>query len=170
MNEINIRRSIRRFTDKPLTDMQIEQLLKAAMQAPSAGNAQTWEFVVVKNKNTFLKIMNIHPYATPLQTADTAIVVCGNTRRERYDGFWVQDCSAAIQNLLLKAVSLNLGAVWLGIHPIQERVDALSALLELPKDIIPLGIVAVGHPAEGYENQYIDRFHPEYIHNEKWSK
>ena len=106
MNELNIRRSIRRFTDKPVTEEQMEQLLRAAMQAPSAGNAQTWEFVVVKNKNTFVKIMNIHPYATPLQTADAAIVVCGNTNRERYDGFWVQDCSAAMQNLLLKAVEL----------------------------------------------------------------
>ena len=168
MKEINNRRSIRRFAEKPLTDAQLEQLLRAAMQAPSAGNAQTWDFVVVKNKNTFVKIMNIHPYATPLQTADAAIVVCGNTNRERYDGFWVQDCSAAIENLLLKAVDLNLGAVWLGIYPLQERIDGLSTLLGLPAGVIPLGVIAVGHPAEGYENQFVDRFHPEYIHNEKW--
>jgi len=168
MKEINNRRSIRRFAEKPVTDAQLEQLLRAAMQAPSAGNAQTWDFVVVKNKNTFVKIMNIHPYATPLQTADTAIVVCGNTNRERYDGFWVQDCSAAIENLLLKAVDLNLGAVWLGIYPLQERIDGLSTLLGLPAGVIPLGVIAVGHPAEGYENQFVDRFHPEYIHNEKW--
>ena len=168
MNELNIRRSIRRFTDKPVTEEQIEQLLRAAMQAPSAGNAQTWDFVVVKNKNTFVKIMNIHPYATPLQTADAAIVVCGNTNRERYDGFWVQDCSAAMQNLLLKAVELNLGAVWLGIYPIEERVQGLASLLNLPEGVIPMGIAAVGHPAEGHENQFVDRFHPEYIHKEKW--
>ncbi|MBP0962691.1 MAG: nitroreductase family protein [Oscillospiraceae bacterium] len=168
MNELNIRRSIRRFTNEPVTDAQMEQLLRAAMQAPSAGNAQTWDFVVVKNKATFEKIIDIHPYATPLQTADAAIVVCGNTSRERYDGFWVQDCSAAMQNLLLKAVELGLGAVWLGIHPIAERVEGLAALLDLPKGVIPLGIAAVGHPANGQQNQFVDRFHPEYIHKEKW--
>ena len=168
MNEIFIRRSLRRFTDRPLSQQELEQLLRAAMQAPSAGNAQPWEFVVVKNKTTFEKIIEIHPYASPLNTADAAIVVCGNTNRERFAGFWVQDCSAALQNLLLEAVSLNLGAVWLGIHPIQQRVEDLAALLKLPEGVIPLGIVAVGHPAEGQNNQFTDRFDPSRIHYENW--
>ena len=169
MNEIYTRRSLRRFTNQPLSDKEIEQLLRAAMQAPSAGNCQPWEFIVVKNKSTFEKIIDIHPYATPLDTADAAIVVCGNTGRERFPGFWVQDCSAALQNLLLEAVSMDLGAVWLGIHPIQQRVEDLSALLGLPKEVIPLGIVAVGHPAAGQKNLFTDRFDPSRIHHEKWN-
>ena len=169
MNEIYTRRSLRRFTGQPLTEKELEQLLRAAMQAPSAGNSQPWEFVVVKNKATFEKIIDIHPYATPLDTADAAIVVCGNTNRERFAGFWVQDCSAALQNLLLEAVTMNLGAVWLGIYPNEQRVTDLSALLNLPEGVIPLGIVAVGHPAEGQKNQFTDRFDPSRIHHEKWN-
>ena len=86
------------------------------MRAPSAGNEQPWEFIVVKSKETMQKIREFHIYSQPLDTAACAVVVCGNQTKERFPGYWVQDCSAATQNLLLEAVHLGLGAVWMG-HP-----------------------------------------------------
>lgn len=168
LKEIETRRSIRRFTQSPLTDSQLEQLLRAAMQAPSARNQQPWEFVVVKNRETFEKIVALHPYASPLMTAAAGIVICGDTRRELSPGYWVQDCSAATQNLLLEAVHMGLGAVWLGIYPRDDRVEGLAKLLKLPEHVLPLAVVAVGHPDEGVENKFVDRFDPDRIHKEMW--
>ena len=168
LKQLETRRSLRRFTNEPVSDQQLEQLLRAAMQAPSARNQQPWEFVVVKNKETFAKIQQIQPFSSPLQTADTAVVICGNTERELSPGYWVQDCAAATQNLLLEAVHLGLGAVWMGFYPREDRVEGLQALLNLPEHVLPLAVVAVGHPDEGVENKFVDRFDPDRIHCESW--
>ena len=166
MKEIFSRRSIRKFTGEPVSDLHLEKLLRAAMNAPSACNEQPWEFVVIKNRDIFQQIRTFQPFSAPLDTADLAIVVCGDTTRQRYDGFWVQDCSAATQNLLLEAEHLGLGAVWMGLHPIQDWTDKMKALLALPEAVVPLGMIAVGHPAARVEPA--DRYQPERIHFDKW--
>ena len=166
MKEIFARRSVRKFTEEPVSDAQLEKLLRAAMNAPSACNEQPWEFVVIKDKLTFLEIRRFQRFSMPLNTAALAIVVCGDTTRQRFDGFWVQDCSAATQNLLIEAEHLGLGAVWMGLHPIDMWTRRMKELLALPEKVVPLGIIAVGHPDEHPEPA--DRFQPERIHYEKW--
>lgn len=148
MQAILSRRSIRRYTDQPLPEALITDLLKAAMSAPSAGNQQPWQFVVINERGILDKIAQFHPYARMLLEAPAAILVCGDLKLETSKGYWVQDCSAATQNLLLAAHASGLGAVWLGVYPREERVVALRALLGLPEHIAPLALVAVGYPAE----------------------
>ena len=101
-----------------------------------------------------------------LKDAPLAIVVCGDERLERYKGFWVQDCSAATQNLLLAAHAVGLGAVWLGVYPVQQRVAKTQDLLGLPEGVIPLAIIAVGHPAE--RKPPADRYDASRVHRNSW--
>lgn len=150
ISNIMTRTSIRLFTDEPLTDSQIETLLRAGMAAPSAVNKQPWKFVVVKNKPILQQIADSLPN-TRLSSAVCAIVVCGDMTKT-LDGvareFWIHDCSAATENILLAAHALELGAVWAGIFPNPDRVDKLRGLIDLPETQIPLCVIAIGHPAE----------------------
>jgi nitroreductase len=150
ISNIMTRTSIRSFTDEPLTDSQIETLLRAGMAAPSAVNKQPWKFVVVKNNPLLRQIADSLPN-TRLASAVCAIVVCGDMTKT-LDGvahdFWIHDCSAATENILLAAHALELGAVWAGIFPNPDRVDKLRGLIDLPETQIPLCVIAIGHPAE----------------------
>ena len=166
MEAVLKRRSIRQFTDRPIAQDDLNTLLRAAMMAPTARNCQEWEFVVVRNKETFKKMMHVHPYAKMLEQADCAIIVCGNTQREHAPGYWMADCGAATQNILLAATSLGIGSVWLGVYPNEERMKGLAALLGLPDYVKPLNIIALGYPAEKKEE--VDRFDPAKIYTEKW--
>lgn len=143
------RRSIRKYTDAPVQKEDILCLLQAAMAAPSASNRKSWEFVAVTDGEVLAKLRR--PLIFGRYDAPAAIVVCGNTRRA-WPGpgrdFWIQDCSAATENILLAATGLGLGAVWIGVHPIKPFVKAVSGLLGLPKHLIPLCVVYIGHPAE----------------------
>ncbi len=160
------RRSIRKYTGQPVTDETIETLLRAGMAAPSAGNEQPWHFVVIRDRATLEAITRFHPYAQMLHGADCAIVVCGDTALERYRGFWVQDCSAAAENMLLTVQDLGLGSVWVGVYPMADRVEPLKQLLGLPESVIPLGILPLGYPAE--QKNPANRFNPERIHRDRW--
>lgn len=166
MSAIMERRSVRAFTDKAVSDAQVEQILRAAMNAPSAGNAQPWEFVVIRNKETLTKVTTINEYAAFAPSASVAILACGNLGLEKFKGYWVQDVSAAIENMLLAVQGMGLGAVWTGIYPMQNRVLAFQTLLNMPDEVIPLGLIVIGH-AETMP-QPVDRFKPERIHHEKW--
>ena len=166
MEAILKRRSIRQFTNQPIAQDDLNTLLRAAMMAPTARNCQEWEFVIVRKKETFQKIMHIHPYAKMLEQANCAIIVCGNTQREHAPGYWMADCGAATQNILLAATSLGIGSVWLGVYPNEERMNGLAKILNLPEYIKPLNIIALGYPNEKKEE--IDRFDPAKIHVEKW--
>ena len=150
INNIMTRTSIRSFTDEPLTDSQIETLLRAGMAAPSAVNKQPWKFVVVKNKPLLRQIADSLPN-TRLASAVCAIVVCGDMTKT-LDGiardYWIHDCSAATENILLAAHAQELGAVWAGIFPNPDRVDKLRGLIDLPETQIPLCVIAIGHPSE----------------------
>lgn len=150
-NNIITRTSVRSYLDKPVEDYKIEKLLRAGMTAPSALNIQPWHFVVVTNKATLEKIAEITPNARMAKEAPLAIVVCGDMRNEGNDlvrEFWVQDASAATQNILLAAHALELGAVWTGTYPAKNRCEAISQLLNLPSSIIPFATIVIGYPRE----------------------
>lgn len=160
------RRSIRKYTDQPVTDQQVATLLQAAMAAPSAGNQQPWQFVVVRDKALLEEISRIHPHASMAPKAPVGILVCGDTRVEKYAGYWVIDCAAAVQNLLLAAHDLGLGAVWTGIHPMQDRVQGFAKLFGAPIGVIPHSFIPVGYPAE--EKKHEDRFRADRVHLERF--
>ncbi|MFH1515531.1 MAG: nitroreductase family protein [bacterium] len=148
MESILNRRSIRKFTPEPVTNDQITQLLKAAMAAPSAQNQQPWQFVVIDDREILSKIPEFHPYSKMLFKAPVAILVCADKEKIQRDMLWPQDCSAATQNILVAITSLGLGGVWLGVYPIDIRMDGLTKLLNLPEKIIPFSLIALGHPDE----------------------
>lgn len=144
------RRSIRRYTGQEVTPEEIEVLLRAAMAAPSAGNRKPWHFVVVDEREILGALADAHPYARMLHEAPVCVVPCGepDLGASGKKGYWIQDLSAATENILLAAVGLGLGAVWCGVFPVQERVKATQRILGLPEHIVPLAYIAVGHPAE----------------------
>jgi len=160
------RRSIRRYTNEKVSDDVVKKLLEAGMAAPSAGNQQPWHFVVMDERQILDEIPKIHPYAGMLKQAPVAILVCGNAEEESYKGYWVQDCSAATQNILLAAHGLGLGAVWLGVYPVEDRVDDIRKILNLPHHIIPLAVISIGYPAE--EKPKSDRFSEAKISYNRW--
>ena len=163
---IHTRRSIRKYTSQPVSDALMNELLTAAMYAPSAGNAQPWHFVVIRERQTLDAIPIFHPHAKMMKYATVAVVVCGDTTVEKYRGRWVLDCSAATQNILLAAHAKGLGAVWVGLHPEPARVENMRRLLRLPENIIPLSLIPVGYPAE--HPATVDRFNPSRIHRNQW--
>lgn len=166
MQAIFQRRSIRKYTDKAVSEEQIEQILRAGMAAPSAGNEQPWHFIVINDRDILYEIPKFHPYAQMLTEASHAIVVCGDLTLQKYQGYWVQDCSAATENMLLMAQDLGIGSVWLGVYPSEDRVKELKKLLGLPESVIPLNIISIGYSAETREAA--DRFNPARIHRNKW--
>ena len=160
------RRSIRKYVKKPIPEKQIEDLIKAAVYAPSAGNEQPWQFAIIEDKKMFEKIQLFHPHAQMLTFADKAILVCGDLQREKHKGYWMIDCSAATQNILLAAHAKGIGAVWLGIYPRQERIDGMKQLLTIPDYIVPFALISLGYPNE--EKKCTDRFQYERIHYNTW--
>lgn len=163
---LHTRRSIRRFTEAPVSPEDIRILLEAAMIAPSAGNAQPWRFVVLDDPALLKRVPEINPYAAMAPKAPVSIVVCGDTHAEKYADFWVQDCSAAIQNLLLAATGLGLGSVWTGIHPARDRISGFQQLLKLPGHVIPLALVVVGHYETPPESR--SRYDDAKVHHNIW--
>lgn len=168
IENIMTRTSIRQFTDQPIGRDTLEVLVKAGMAAPSARNAQPWAFVVVTEKEMLDSLNANHPYAN-LKTATAAIIVCGdlgNALEGVGQEYWVQDCSAATENILLAAHSFGLGAVWCGVYPVEERIEPVKRILALPENVVPLNIITMGHPAENPEPK--DKWDPAKVHYQKW--
>lgn len=168
IENIMTRTSVRQFTSQPIAKDTLVSLVKAGMAAPSAVNLQPWSFIIVDEPETLQKLDSIHPYAN-LKTATAAIVVCGlldKTDNDEIRAYWVQDCSAATENILLAAHAYGLGAVWCGVYPTQERVYEVSKVLDIPQNVIPLNIITMGYPAENPEPK--DKFTAENIHYQKW--
>ena len=140
------RRSIRKYTKEPVSAEVIKMLLEAAMAAPSAGNQQPWHFVVIRDREILDEIPKLHPYAQMVKEAPVAIVVCGDKRSVKYKDYWPQDCAAATQNLLLAAHANNLGAVWCGVYPNEDRVDPLRELLGIPEGVLPFSLMRRSRP------------------------
>ena len=158
------RRSIRRYTEEPVSEEEIKTLLEAAMAAPSASNRKPWHFVVVTERETLNRLAKAHKYAKMLNEAPLCISVCGD--QSVSERFWTQDCSAATENLLLAVVSLGLGAVWCGVHPNQDRVKDISKILGIEAPVVPLNLIAIGHPAE--EKEPRTQYDEDRVHREKW--
>lgn len=166
MKEIFERRSIRQYTDAPVSQEIIDKLLKAAFSAPSAANRQPWEFVVVQNHDMLEKIAACTPYATPVARAPLAIVVLADTRHHLDIAYDIMDCAAATENMLVEAEHLGLGACWIGFYPHEDRLKPLTALLHVPDYIQPLWVVSIGWPAE--EGRIKDKYKPEKVHTETY--
>ncbi len=168
LESLTTRRSIRKFTRQPVGDDSLELLLRAAMAAPSAFNEQPWHFVVARNAETLKGLSVVSPYAGPMARATLGIIVCGETARLRYpdSNYWIFDCVAAMENLLVAANGLGLGAVWLGIQPWPERIDAVRAIARLPEGVEPLGMAAIGWPDE--QKLPADRYDESRVHAEQW--
>lgn len=165
METIFKRRSIRSYQDKKVESEKITQLLKAAMQAPSAGNHQPWEFIVVEKKETLEKLSRMSPCSKTIAKSPLAIVLLGNKQRMRYPENWEQDMGAATQNLLLEATYLDLGAVWMSVAPLEERETYIKELFNLDSKLLPYCVVTVGYPDQVH-NRFIDRFDSTRIHYE----
>ena len=143
------RRSCRKYLDTEVSDEQIDQIIHAAMSAPSACNKQTWQFYVVKNKEVLSKLNKASQFSNI--NAPLAIVVCGNMSKAlpfQMKEFWIQDCSAATENILLAATALQLGSLWCGIHPQNKPIENVKKALNLPDNMIPLNIIYLGYPKE----------------------
>ncbi|HEY5540453.1 MAG TPA: nitroreductase family protein [Coriobacteriia bacterium] len=160
------RRSTRQFADKPVTAEQLETLLRAAMAAPSAGNQQPWRFVVVRDEATRARLAVATPYSSPVGRAPVGIVVLADTRHNKHPGYWVQDCSAAVENLLLAAHAIGLGGVWIGVHPTEDREAAVREIVEAPEGFAALCMIAIGHPA--HSGPEVDRYRAEWVRDERW--
>ena len=168
IENIMTRTSIRQYKDQPVEQEKIDIMLKAAMAAPTAVNLQPWHFIVITDKKTIGLLSGKQPTNAPL-----LIAMCGDTDKTTMpDGkmklpdFWVQDVSAATENLLLAAHALGLGAVWTGVYPAMERVAEVANVLNCPQNIVPVAVVRVGYPDEAPEPK--DKFKEENISYNKF--
>jgi nitroreductase len=163
---IKTRRSVRKYTDQPVPEEWVHELLRAGMQAPSAVNQQPWQFVIIDDHTILDEIPKFHPFSKMLPHAPLAILVCGDESLFKRKERWMQDCSAATENMLIAAHALGLGAVWLGFYPDTQREQKIAELLHLPPTIHPFGMVSLGFPAETPQPE--DRFRPDRIHHNHW--
>ena len=148
MNAVLTRMNIRSYKDQHVPPAGVRKLLQAAMAAHSAGDERPWHFVVVEDARTREQIVDIHPLAQIVLQAPLAILVCGDPTLQKHSGFWVQNCAAATENLLIEAQAMGLGAMWLGIYPVEGRVQNFRKLLDLPSHVVPFALTPVGYPAE----------------------
>jgi nitroreductase len=161
MSGIFHRMSVRNYQDKAVEPEKIEQMLRAAMAAPSAGNQQPWEFYVVRNKTALRELAATSPYAGCTAQAPMAFVACYR-KVCRFTEYTQIDTSAAVENLLLEADELGLGAVWLGIAPLPERMEAVKQVLDIPESLEAFAIIPCGYPAQEHPQQ--DRYDEKRIH------
>ncbi len=168
LNWIFSRRSIRAYQDREVSDAIVRDLLEAAMAAPSAVAKDPWRFVVVRRRETLREIASGLPNGKMLADAAVGIAVCGDlsAAHDRQLSYLLQDCSAAIENLLLAANALGLGACWLGVHPREDRIAHLRRILQLPEGIVPVSVISLGFPAE--KKPARTRYDETKVHRETW--
>ena len=157
------RRSVRKYTEEAVSDEMIEELLHAAMSGPSACNQKPWEFYVITNPDKLEELRGASMFTK--MNSPLAIVVCGNLTHAlplKMSEYWIQDCSAATENILLRVTDLGLGAVWCGIHPQKKAVERVQRMLDMPKTKIPLNVIFIGHPAE--EPEARDQYDEKKVH------
>lgn len=167
MEEIFIRRSIRKFKAQEVEPEKIDKLLHAAMQAPSAANQQPWEFIVVQDKEKLAQLAETSPYAKLAANSAVTFVLLANDKDLIVPAGWEQDMGAAAQNMLLEAVHLGLGGVWLGVATSDAVAENVSRLFELPDHIRPFALISIGYP-DGQKNEFIDRYKADRVHYENW--
>ena len=164
------RKSVRSFTEQPVDRADLDTLVKLAMAAPTGKDMRPWQFIIIDDAAVLKKLCDALPKMDPLKQAKAAIVVCGDStvtdKEGRPSNAWMLDCSAATENALLAAESMGLGAVWLGVYPYGDRVPTVQRTLELPEKIIPLNIIAVGHP--NGESRPKDKYDAAKVHYNSW--
>jgi nitroreductase len=166
LEAIHTRRSVRQYLDRPVEADLVQQIIGAAMMAPSAGNSRPWQFIVLDDEEVIKEIPRIHPHGAMATEASVSILVCGDLSLEKYPGNWIADCSAATQNLLLAAHACGLGGVWTGLYPEQDRIQGFRELLNLPEHVVPLVLVPLGYPT--YPGGRQERMDAEKIHRNRW--
>ena len=168
INDIMTRSSVRNYSDKAISEATVDTLLRAGMAAPTAANTQPWEFVVITDAGVRERLAEELPYCKMAAKAPLLIAVCGNSERflEDFPDFWVQDCSAASENILLAAHALGLGAVWTGVYPDKTRVEEVSQALQIPASVVPLNIICIGCPAAPSIPK--EKWAPERVHRNKY--
>jgi len=166
LEAIFTRRSIRKFTDQPVAEDTVHTLLRAAMVAPSAGDQRPWHFVVVRDRGRLREMGRRMEGCEMLDTATLGLLVCGDQSLEKIKGFWVQDCAACTMTVLLAAHALGLGAVWVAVYPLEDRLRVVREELNIPENVIPFALVALGHPGEHLPGE--DRYDAARVHRERW--
>ena len=167
LTAIRTRRSIRRYTTQQIDDRTLEVILEAGFCAPSASNKRPWHFLVIRDRDTLQAISEAHPYAKMMPSASFCVIVVGDEQLQAAVGLLVEDCSAAIQNMLLAAHGLGIGAVWCGIYGGRgDRHLEFARLMQLPPSMLPVGMIAFGYPAE--TKVATERFEQDRVHYEKW--
>ena len=166
LNAIYKRRSVRNYLERSVEKDLIEEVIKAGMYAPSARNKQPWHFIVCNTKESVAAVKNLHHASSALNTAPVAIIVCGDINQEFMPGFYLTDCAAVVENMLLVAKDLGLDTCWMGIFPVYDLEQKFSEHFKLPANIKPYAMIALGY---GNENLPIpDRFNPDKIHYNRW--
>ena len=160
------RRSIRKYKDQKLSKENLDKILKAAMYSPSAMNLQAWQFIVIDDKGILVETIKSIPYAEMLRQSAAAIIVCGDSSVEKNESWLLQNCSAAIQNILLSAHGLGIGSCWIAIHGMDEIYQNIKAQFKLPENIVPVSLISLGYPDEVLGAE--ERFKEEKIHFNKW--
>jgi len=158
--------NIRSYADQAVCPELVRKLLQAAMAASSTGDQRPWHFVVVEDRETRERMADIHPFAHMLPQAPVAILVCGDPTIQKHAGFWVQDCAAAMENILIETRALGLGAAWLRIYPVEGLVQNFRKLLDVPPHVIPFALTPVGYPAEKSEPKC--RYDESRVHLDHW--
>ncbi len=166
IDAIMTRRSVRSYTDEPVSQEHIDLLLKAAMQAPSAGDDQPWEFLVVTDKAMLLEVTKVKKAVAMAKDAPLGILTCINTDYEKLEGFAEQSVSCATQNILLAAHAIGLGAVWTSAYPNEKFVEGYRKVFNLPANIIPVAFVVIGHPKAKMKVK--DTYKADRVHVNKW--
>lgn len=160
------RRSIRKYKDQKISKENINKILEAAMYAPSAMNLQSWQFIVIDDKKVLIEIIKSIHYAEMLNQSAAAILVCGDSGIEKNESWLLQNCSAAVQNILLSAFGLGIGSCWIGIHGMPDIVKNIKHQFKLPENIIPVALISLGYPDETVTVD--ERFKTDKIHYNKW--
>ena len=163
LNIIFARRSIRAYSGEPVSEADVESLLQAGMAAPSASNRKPWHFVVVTDKPLLKALADAHPFGKMIAHAEVGIAVCGDPATSEW---WVQDCSAATENILVAVAGLGLGGVWLGCHGRPEREQAVRDVLGIPREVGVLSLLSIGYPGEDKEAR--TQYDTSRIHRNRW--
>ena len=161
---INTRRSVRRWLNKPVNNQEIEEIVEAGMNAPSAGNEQAWQMIVLTDKDILTKISEFNPNISVIKNAPVAIMVCGDLQAQKYQGYYVHDCSAATENMLLAVHAKGLGGFWGNVFP--DNIIKFKELLNIPEHIVPFSVVIFGYPEA--LPKYETRLNKEKLHLNGW--
>lgn len=166
MDAVLTRMNIRSYSQKAVSQASVRSLLQAAMAADSAGDGRPWHFLVIEDAGIREQMPRMHPFGHIILQAPVAVVVCGDETLQKYPGFWVQDCAAATENILIGAQTIGLGGAWLRIYPVEGRIQSLRKLLALPADVIPFSLVPIGYPLE--QNAPNARYDESRVHIDRW--